>query len=250
MVAATTAAVLVVGGIGYAATRDEPGVAPPPAASTPGKESPDPSPSTSKPVKAKPVDPLTGGRVNDRPVIAVKVENIAAARPQIGLNKADIVFIEEVEGRRPGWSRSTTRRSRPARSGSQRPQHRRTTLAALRQTRTGLLGGEPPGPAPHRQAAIVPRPLDRDNRGWRRTTCSWTWPRSPTCERSAKPGLSAGPSPGTPALDDGQDGRVTRVGGDMFPFDYDDRYTVRWSGETYADGGSGKPRPTMSWSCR
>jgi hypothetical protein len=31
-------------------------------------------------------------------VLAVKVENIAAARPQVGLASADIVFVEEVEG--------------------------------------------------------------------------------------------------------------------------------------------------------
>ena len=31
-------------------------------------------------------------------MVAVKVENIAAARPQVGLNSADIVFVEEVEG--------------------------------------------------------------------------------------------------------------------------------------------------------
>ena len=31
-------------------------------------------------------------------MIAVKVENIDAARPQVGLRQADIVFVEEVEG--------------------------------------------------------------------------------------------------------------------------------------------------------
>jgi hypothetical protein len=97
VVAAATAAVLVVAGIGFVATRDQPSVAPVPTPTAAASESPTPRPS-SRPPKAKPVDPLTGGRVNDRPVIAVKVENIAAARPQVGLSDADIVFVEEVEG--------------------------------------------------------------------------------------------------------------------------------------------------------
>jgi hypothetical protein len=36
--------------------------------------------------------------VPDRPALAVKVENLPAARPQWGLDKADIVFEEPVEG--------------------------------------------------------------------------------------------------------------------------------------------------------
>jgi hypothetical protein len=51
----------------------------------------------------KPVCPLTGaappaGKVPQRPALAVKVENLPAARPQWGLDKADIVFEEPVEG--------------------------------------------------------------------------------------------------------------------------------------------------------
>ncbi len=47
--------------------------------------------------------PLTGtrpprGRVPRRPALAVKVENLPLARPQWGLDKADIVFEEPVEG--------------------------------------------------------------------------------------------------------------------------------------------------------
>jgi hypothetical protein len=44
--------------------------------------------------------PLTGlkGDVPDRPVLAVKIENAPAARPQAGLEKADIVYEEPVEG--------------------------------------------------------------------------------------------------------------------------------------------------------
>ena len=45
--------------------------------------------------------PLTGKQqktVPNRPALAVKVENLPEARPQAGLNKADIVYEEPVEG--------------------------------------------------------------------------------------------------------------------------------------------------------
>lgn len=50
-----------------------------------------------------PACPLTGqpaphGEVPDRPVLAIKVENLDAARPQAGLDRADIVYEEPVEG--------------------------------------------------------------------------------------------------------------------------------------------------------
>jgi hypothetical protein len=54
-------------------------------------------------VHGPPRCPLTGtlaphGKVPDRPAVAVKVENLPEARPQWGLDKADIVFEEPVEG--------------------------------------------------------------------------------------------------------------------------------------------------------
>jgi hypothetical protein len=50
-----------------------------------------------------PTCPLTGLRaphdaVPDRPALAVKVENAPEARPQTGLNRADVVYEEPVEG--------------------------------------------------------------------------------------------------------------------------------------------------------
>lgn len=44
---------------------------------------------------------LTGTTTFDdpnRPALAVKIDNVSAARPQAGINQADIVFVEEVEG--------------------------------------------------------------------------------------------------------------------------------------------------------
>ncbi|HXF74124.1 MAG TPA: DUF3048 domain-containing protein [Actinomycetota bacterium] len=50
-----------------------------------------------------PTCPLTGeeapgGEVPDRPALAIKVENLPEARPQAGLDRADVVFEEPVEG--------------------------------------------------------------------------------------------------------------------------------------------------------
>src|SRR5439155_22495885 len=49
-----------------------------------------------------PICPLTGrlakgGTVPDRPALAVKIENLPAARPQTGLSWADVVYEEPVE---------------------------------------------------------------------------------------------------------------------------------------------------------
>lgn len=61
---------------------------------------------TSPPATAAPVGPpcpltglpAAGGAVPSRPALAVKVDAIDGARPQAGLDKADIVFEEPVEG--------------------------------------------------------------------------------------------------------------------------------------------------------
>jgi hypothetical protein len=42
--------------------------------------------------------PAPGGQVPQRPALAVKVENLPAARPQYGLSDADVVYEEPVEG--------------------------------------------------------------------------------------------------------------------------------------------------------
>ncbi|MEO8556030.1 MAG: DUF3048 domain-containing protein [Actinomycetota bacterium] len=45
------------------------------------------------------VNPLTGLGVSPAgPVIAVKIDDTAASRPSLGLEKADVIYIEEVEG--------------------------------------------------------------------------------------------------------------------------------------------------------
>lgn len=55
----------------------------------------------SKPSSTPPparVSPFTGLRTTNNPVIAVKVDDTAGARPQVGLDRADIVYIAQVEG--------------------------------------------------------------------------------------------------------------------------------------------------------
>jgi hypothetical protein len=63
-----------------------------------------PTPSTSAvsttatPPPAPAINPFTGGKPSANRVVAVKIEDTAAGRPQLGIDKADIVYIEQVEG--------------------------------------------------------------------------------------------------------------------------------------------------------
>src|SRR4029450_8605682 len=84
-ISAATAAIVVAGGIGVAAVisgRDsEPGPISSVAAESPVLT---PAPTSTTTPHQQPTDPLTGGEPSDNEVIAAKVENIAAARPQGG----------------------------------------------------------------------------------------------------------------------------------------------------------------------
>lgn len=59
-----------------------------------------PKPKPKKQPKKQPKrNPYTGqGPVPKRPTIAVKIDDTAPGRPQVGINKADIVYVEAVEG--------------------------------------------------------------------------------------------------------------------------------------------------------
>jgi hypothetical protein len=61
-----------------------------------GSSSHTPSAPSSAPPPA--VNPLTGETPSDNPVVAVKIEDTALGRPQVGVDKADIVYVEQVEG--------------------------------------------------------------------------------------------------------------------------------------------------------
>jgi len=64
------------------------------------KPKPKPKPKPAPKPKPKPpaTDPLTGGKPSKNPVVAVKIDNTAGGRPQYGVAKADLVYIEQVEG--------------------------------------------------------------------------------------------------------------------------------------------------------
>jgi hypothetical protein len=54
---------------------------------------------TSSPTPTATLSPLTGKPAPPgRPVLAVKIDNVAPARPQTGLGAADIIYVEPVEG--------------------------------------------------------------------------------------------------------------------------------------------------------
>ncbi len=58
------------------------------------------APRTSRPAPMRPalINPFTGGKPSSNSVVAVKIEDTAAGRPQVGIDQADIVYLEQVEG--------------------------------------------------------------------------------------------------------------------------------------------------------
>ncbi|MEF9881517.1 DUF3048 domain-containing protein [Streptomyces sp. P9-A4] len=64
--------------------------------------SPTPTPATTSPAPTTPAptgrSPFTGLPAKPAPVLAVKIDNVAAARPHTGLGSADLVYVEQVEG--------------------------------------------------------------------------------------------------------------------------------------------------------
>ncbi len=74
-------------------------VSPIPSSAPPSPPSPLPSPSPEPPPEPPPVSPFTGLATDlGAPVLAVKIDNAARARPQTGLALADLVYVEPVEG--------------------------------------------------------------------------------------------------------------------------------------------------------
>ncbi|GAA1504659.1 DUF3048 domain-containing protein [Sphaerisporangium rubeum] len=70
-----------------------------PGGGKPAGQGESPAPGESATPEAVPEHPFTGQPVAARkPVLAVKIENTAAGKPQLGLRSADIVYVEQVEG--------------------------------------------------------------------------------------------------------------------------------------------------------
>ncbi|MCX5389283.1 DUF3048 domain-containing protein [Streptomyces sp. NBC_00094] len=68
-----------------------------------GPKDPAPTPTpTASPATSAPAptgrSPFTGLPARPAPVLAVKIDNVAAARPHTGLGEADLVYVEQVEG--------------------------------------------------------------------------------------------------------------------------------------------------------
>jgi Protein of unknown function (DUF3048) N-terminal domain/Protein of unknown function (DUF3048) C-terminal domain len=229
------AAVLVAGGIGLAAVTSGPASDP----HTISSESPAPT-TTTKPQKT--TDPLTGGEVSDHEVIAAKVENIGAARPQVGLSQADITFIQEVEGAQTRllavYHSRFPKRLGPIRSA-------RSTDAQLLPLfgKPGLVysGANSTVQRKIDNASIVP--IRRSTRDSRRVAPHNVFVNLDKVAKSTK--LAKAKSIGWTFNDAAPRGATAsavkvRVGHDTFDFRYSSgRYTVRWNGSRYADGDSG-----------
>ena len=226
----------------------------PPAATAsrpmPPPEKPTPTAVPSTPT-ADPVDPLTGGKPSAGKVVAVKVENIAAARPQVGLNPADIVFAEEVEGSLTRLVAGSPHTG--SRSGSGRCAARATPMSSCSRcsaSRVWSTPGQPQGSAQPRQ--VPDRAAAAIRSGRLPGGAAQRVRGSDAVAGKAKVGR-ARPIGWTFAADDprwadaAEDASVSaRVGGDTFSFaEKGGRYVVRWNGKTYADGTPARrPRPT------
>ncbi|WP_375426723.1 DUF3048 domain-containing protein [uncultured Friedmanniella sp.] len=204
---------------------------------------PKPTPEATPKPKPKPTDPLTGGKVDSGEVLAVKVENIGLARPQVGLNQADIVFAEQVEGAQTRlvavYHTRFPKRLGPVRSA-------RSTDAQLLPLfgRPGLVysGANTKVQRTIDKASILPIFVDR--RDQRRVAPHNVFVdlRSIAARKKAGAARSIGWTfaAGTPSGGRKEQHPTSKVGHDTFRFDYaSGRYTVRWNGQRYVDGDSG-----------
>jgi hypothetical protein len=247
VIAIAAAAVVVTGGIGAAAALNRPNAQPHPvnsvaassAAPTPVET---PSASSTTTPSAKATDPLTGGKPSNHEVIAVKVENISAARPQVGLSLADITFVEEVEGAQTRliamYHTRFPKRLGPVRSA------RSTDVQLLPLFgKPGLVysGANSRVQRKIDHASIVAIP--RSTRDHRRVAPHNVFVDLSAIAHSTK--LREASSIGWTFSDAAPRGAGAKsikvhVGHDAFGFGYSSgRYTVRWNGARYADGDNG-----------
>jgi hypothetical protein len=106
LIAAGVAAIVVIGGVSAFALsghhKKKAPLAQPPAttsASTSASPSASPTPSAKPKPAPPPVNPLTGiGKPPTGPVITVKIDDTENGRPSVGIDKADVIYIEQAEG--------------------------------------------------------------------------------------------------------------------------------------------------------
>jgi Protein of unknown function (DUF3048) N-terminal domain/Protein of unknown function (DUF3048) C-terminal domain len=242
--AAAAAAVVLAGCIGIAAIVSGQESDPPTTSSisTESAPAPMPSPTTTSKHREKPTDPLTGGEVSQNTVIAAKVENIAAAKPQVGLNQADITFVQEVEGAQTRLMAVYHSRF-PARVGPIRSARSTDVQLLPLFGKPGLVysGANPSVQRKIDNASIMP--IQRSTRDSRRVAPHNVFVDLDNIAKSTK--LAKATSIGwifdnaAPRAAAASAVKV-RVGHDTFDFRYaSGRYTVRWNGSRYADGDSG-----------
>jgi hypothetical protein len=242
--AAVTALVLAGGGIALAVTRGGNEAAPPAGPSTTvGSPSPTPTATSEPDQEPKPTNPLTGGKVSGNPVIAVKVENTSAARPQVGLSHADIVFVQEVEGAQTRLV-AVYHSKLPTRLGPVRSA--RTTDAELLPLfgKPGLVYSGANGRVQRRLNAASLVPIYRETRDRRRVAPHNVFvdlARIARTERAGKAQPIGWTFADKASQGGGADDKATsKVGNDVFGFDYaKGRYTVTWRGMRYVDGDNG-----------
>jgi Protein of unknown function (DUF3048) N-terminal domain/Protein of unknown function (DUF3048) C-terminal domain len=242
--AAAAAAVVLAGCIGIAAIVSGQESDPPTTSSisTESAPAPMPSPTTTSKHREKPTDPLTGGEVSQNTVIAAKVENIAAAKPQVGLNQADITFVQEVEGAQTRLMAVYHSRF-PARVGPIRSARSTDVQLLPLFGKPGLVysGANPSVQRKIDNASIMP--IQRSTRDSRRVAPHNVFVDLDNIAKSTK--LAKATSIGwifdnaAPRAAAASAVKV-RVGHDTFDFRYaSGRYTIRWNGSRYADGDSG-----------
>jgi hypothetical protein len=201
-----------------------------------------PSPPETPNPRPQATDPLTGGEVNNRGVIAAKVENITAARPLVGLSQADITFIQEVEG---GQTRLiAVYHSRfPKRLGPIRSARSTDVQLLPLFGRPGLVysGANSSVQRKIDRASIVPIPRSTRDRS-RAAPHNVFVDLAAIAESSRLPAATSIGWTFDDAIPRGPQATSVkvRVGRDTFGFGYSSgRYTVRWNGSRYADGDSG-----------
>jgi hypothetical protein len=242
LVSAATAAIVVAGGIGLAAVingrESQPGTTSSVAVESPV---PTPAPTSTTTPHQEPTDPLTGGELSDHEVIAAKVENIAAARPQVGLSQADITFVQEVEGAQTRliavYHSRFPKRLGPIRSA------RSTDVQLLPLFgKPGLVysGANASVQRKINNASIVA--ISRSTRDSRRVAPHNVFVNLSKIAKSTK--LPKASPIGWTFSDEASRGPTAktvkvRVGHDTFDFGYSSgRYVVRWNGSRYVDGDS------------
>jgi hypothetical protein len=97
------AATLAVGLLATACTgsdkKSTPSKTPPPPSTSASSSTASSTPAAAPKPKPPAINPLTGLRgLPKYPTVSVKIDDTEAGRPQVGIDQADIVYIEEVEG--------------------------------------------------------------------------------------------------------------------------------------------------------